>query len=417
MQLFQSHPNDTAKSLMVRERYRTLGLLGNGRFADVFSCFDRALNRIVALKQLRPDFRDDVTIVKAFINETKLLSYLEHPGIVALYDSFIGEEKTPCYTMKLVKGNNLRRDYGTKTRGQLLGIFTKLCETMASVHDRGVIHLDLNPENIMLGSYGEVMITDWGNARLFNEKPYTEYLTLVRDAPPPPTDTQQQQCKTTFSRYYAPEQLTEERESLTPSSDIFSMGVLLFEMMTGKMPFSAATPAELTHQICTQVIPALQACCPEIPSTLSGICSKMVEKDPFLRYHSFHEVLIDIDHFQNSGQAFSKRKLKAGEILFNEGDLGDYAFMILDGNVEVSRTIKGKKRVLAHLGREEIAGELAIFTHQPRSATIIALKECTISLLTRASVEQELQKLSPWVQRMVSGLSERFIKLNDYLVQ
>lgn len=405
--------DELLESLRQKDRYRILGLLGKGEVADIYSCFDTYLNRIVAMKQLRKECRDDEAKVKLFLNETKLITYLDHPGILALYDISVNDDGLPFYTMKLIKGNNLRWDLTSKTRAQLLEIFIKLCETLAYAHDKGVIHLDLNPENIMLGQYGEVIITDWGNAFLYDEKPYRDYLKLVRDAPLPPTGIKYNDIPDK-PNYISPEQAGGGTDSLFPSSDIFSMGIILYEMMTGTQPFKGNTNEEVLHLIKNHIPPLIHEICPELPRMLSLICAKMLEKDPFLRYHGFHELLVDIDKFQNSGQAFSLRKFQAGEIIFREGELGNYAFTIINGSVEISKSVDGCKKIIAILGKNEIVGELAIFTNEPRTATVTSLYNNTvIRIMDRESVEQEIQKLSSWVQKMITGLSKRFIQLNE----
>lgn len=419
MQLFGGSPKKDDKYSLLRDpdRYKMMGFLGKGRTADISTAFDSRLGRIVALKQLRQQQEDNPESGSAFLTETKLISYLDHPGVVSIYDSFILDEDNPCYTMKLIAGNNLAWDLSTKTRGQLLSVFIKLCETLAFVHDKGVVHLDLNPENIMLGEYGEVFINDWGNARIFDPRPYHEYMKLVKDAPPPPDDAFAQSSSHT-PLYMSPEQTSGDRTALTPSSDVFSMGIILYQMMTGRLPFYSEDLTILAQQICQLNPPAMHEVSPEIPWNLSQICSKMLAKDPFDRYHSFHEVLIDIDKFQNSGQAFAMRTFATGDILIREGDPGDYAFTILSGSVEVSRMIDGEKKVLATLGKDETIGELAIFTRETRTATCTALEPNTvIRIMDRASVEKELQKLSPWVENMITGLSRRFMDLSDTLAK
>jgi CRP-like cAMP-binding protein len=143
----------------------------------------------------------------------------------------------------------------------------------------------------------------------------------------------------------------------------------------------------------------------------------MLQKDPGVRYGSFKDILEDISEFCNSGQAFSTRTYKPGEILFREGDAGDFAFEILLGAVEVIKSVEGKEKVLARLKKGEIVGELAIFAGQPRTATVRAVEPTAIRVMDKASVEKELDKLSPWVGKMITSLSNRFIEINEKLAQ
>ncbi len=410
MNLFHFQQSQALEALRQKDRYRLLGSLGKGTYTEVFSCFDCFTNRVVAMKQLRKEFLNDEKIVTAFLTEQKLISYIDHPGIVVLYDSFINSDSLPCYTMKMISGHDLRWEMRSRTRAQLIAIFTKLCETMAYVHDKGVIHLNLCPENVMLGQYGEVTIADWGTADLFDHRPYEEFLKLIKNVPTVPDVLPRNSFD--ISPYNSPEQLSGDAESISPSSDIFSMGVVLYEIITGTQPFTEKSGLLSTS------ITAPQEICPDVPEMLSNICTKMLEKDPYNRYHSFHEVLIDIDKFQNSGTAFSTKTFGAGEEIFKEGDLGNYAFTVLEGQVEISRMLDGKKIILAQLGKNEFAGELAIFANEKRSATVTSINPQTvIRIMDRQSVEQELLKLSPWVRNMITGLSKRFLKLNDLMSQ
>jgi serine/threonine-protein kinase len=405
------------KGFKRKDRYRILGCLKKGTIADFWSAFDNDLCRIVILKNLKNEFLNNLQTVRAFINETKLISYLDHPGITTIYDTFINDQGEPCYAMKMLDGAYLSEDMKLKSRGQLLSIFGKLCETLAHVHDKGVIHLGIRPDNIMIGLYGEVQILDWSCAKLYNPKPYCEFLKLVVDPPPAPIDDGDAQ-KVSLSAYTAPELTQDTPDALEPSSDIFSLGIILYQMMTGHVPFTASTPEELAMQIRTLVPPAMHQLNPEIPWKLAQICARMIEKDPFARYHGFHDVLLDLDRFQNSGQAFSISVYNAGDIIFREGEQGNYAFTVMSGQVEVSKNIDGVQTVLAILGKDEIVGELAIFAGQPRTATVRALESNTvIRVMDGENVEQELQKLSPWVGKMITGLSQRFINLNDQIVE
>lgn len=414
--------------LKVKKRYHKLNPLGEGGLAVVSSSYDKFLNRIVAVKELKKDKRDNIYLFNAFLTEVKLISFLDHPGVVPIYDTFFTKDNEICYSMKLIEGIRLLSlfDYRAKgkdehgvTLNQFLDIFRKICETLAYVHDKGVIHLDVKPENIMIGKYGEVMIMDWGNARLYDPKPYYEYFEQHLDDVKL-TDFEKEERNVILGtpHYMSPEQTNHPRDLLTPQSDIFSAGIILYVMLTGKHPFSIEYETrEIMKQIRDHNPKPAHEVNIDIPIRLSIICQNMLEKDLKKRYRSFKVILEDLDDFYNSGQAFANRTYQPGEIIVREGESGDYSFKIISGKVEVSKMAEGKQKVLAELGKGEIVGELAVFTKQPRTATVKAIEPTTIRIMDKESVDKELEKLSPWVGNMIADLSKRFIEMNKKIVK
>lgn len=427
MPIFTNKPPRKIKKLledfMKLKRYRKVANIGSGGIADITSRFDSQLNRVVACKILQEKSFENEHLLKAFITETRLMSFLDHPGIVPIYDAFIDDGR-PCYTMKLVDGMRLSsvlkyRELSSKhsklSLNQQLDIFIKICETMAYAHSMGVIHLDIKPDNILIGKFGEVMVLDWGNARLYKSKPYDDFFRRhLGNAIDLDLEREIGSIILGTPDYMSPEQTNTSRDKLTPASDIFSTGIILYQMLTGKQPFSAF---EETKEIMTHIRSftpeAAHKINTDVPLKLSQICSRMLNKNKAKRYNTFNEILSEFTEFYNSGQAFETKIFKPGEILISEGEQGEYAFRILTGLVEVSKLVEGKKKVLTELGEGEVVGELAIFSKQPRNATITAIEETEIRIMGRNSVEEELQKLSPWVGSMIETLSERFIELND----
>jgi len=236
--------------------------------------------------------------------------------------------------MKLIEGNSLEQFTTTNktlTLTEYLEIFIKLFETMAYVHDKGVLHLDLKPSNIMLGQYGELLIVDWGNARLYNKSSYEDYLAKYGSAYKLEDLEEKEIFISGTPRYMSPEQTTSKREGLLPASDIFSIGILFYQMLTGKHPFPANNLNSLLEQIRHFHPPILHSINPKIPRRLSRICQKMLEKDINQRYNNFHEILADIRTLLDTGGTFDVVSYKEGEIIFKEGDQGGFAFIILSG--------------------------------------------------------------------------------------
>lgn len=403
-------------------RYHLIDRIGEGGSSEIFSTVDGRMNRVVALKVLKAENLERKDLVDLFVNEAKLLGFIEHPGVVPVYNTFSYQDGRPCYSMKLLEGRRLtdlldrrRGGAGTElTSIEAFRIFTKICETMAFVHAKGVIHLDLKPANIMIGSFGEVLVMDWGNARIFDEGPYRAYLGKFTDRMGlAQFVSPSSEMIVGTPGYMSPEQTEVSRSELGPTSDVFSAGVLLYEMMAGLNPFDAEETAAVLEKTRTYAPPPVHELNPDVPLRLSQICGRMMEKNPSRRYAGFAEVLADLSALNLSGQAFPVLELQPGEMIFHEGEQGDYAFSVLSGSIEISKRVHGRSHVLAVLGKGEVVGELAIIRHQPRTATARALELSRIRVLSRADVESELQKLAPWVGDMINCLADRFISLNQ----
>lgn len=215
----------------------------------------------------------------------------------------------------------------------------------------------------------------------------------------------------------SPEQTRTPRDMLTPQTDIFAAGAVFYELLTGARAFQSDTAQGAMEKVRTFEPPPVHEINRDVPLRLSQIVEKMLAKDMTQRYTSFRDVLADLEELNESGLAFSTRKFEAGEVIFAEGDAGEYAFSVVSGTVEISKQSDGDKKVLAILGPGEIIGELAVFTDHPRTATATALDATEIRVMGAGEVKKELEKLRPWVGTMIRALSERFIGLNEKLVR
>lgn len=414
------------KPFFSTERYYKADDIGEGGLSRVISSFDSCLNRIVAVKELREEFLSDPDLLNAFITEVKMISYLDHPGVVTVYDTHLTEDQQLRYTMQLVEGQTLKSflEYHIQPEvvnenylSDVINIFTKLCETLAYVHDKGVVHLDLKPENIMLGHYGEVMIMDWGNACLYDASLYEDYVRkFLKEDTEAGIQLEVRDAILGTPLYMSPEQ-TLSRNELGPGSDIFSIGVVVYELLTGQRPFAASTVEEIVELVRTLVPPPVHELNPDIPLRLSNIIQKMMQKEPGERHQSAHEVLHDLQTAQTSGQAFPLWEIPAGQVIFHEGDPGDFTIRIKSGKIEISKENQGTKKVLAELGPGDVLGELSVFSDLPRTATATTLEDTAVYLMRSAEVNAEMDKLSPWVSQMIHALSNRFEVLNKRVME
>lgn len=208
---------------LLGERYEVLGVLGSGAMGTVLEVRDKRLDRHVAMKILSRE--SEPHRQERFLLEARATARLEHPGIVPVHDFGILSNGQPFYTMKIVRGRTLQDAIakGDSDRGALRRLVEALrhvCEAMAYAHDRQVLHRDLKPSNIMLGDYGETVVVDWG-------------LVHVLGQPSPEND----RGPSGTPAYTSPEQLLTAREELTPASDVFSLGAILYQILTGRPPY------------------------------------------------------------------------------------------------------------------------------------------------------------------------------------
>lgn len=415
------------KPFTAKERYHKAKDIGEGGLSTVTSSFDALLNRIVAVKELKEENFSDPDLLKSFITEARMISYLDHPGVVTVYDAHLTEDQQLRYTMQLIEGQTLSdfleyhmqpEVFNETYLFDVLNIFTKLCETLSYAHDKGAIHLDIKPENIILGNYGEVMIMDWGNACLYDDSLYRNYCRNFVNESSDAGILQIEAGDVILGTplYMSPEQ-TLSRSELGPTSDIFSIGVVIYELLTGQKPFAAPIVEEIIEHVRNLVPPAVHELNPDIPLRLSGIIQRMMQKAPGDRHQSAHEVLNDIQAAQTSGQAFPVWEIPAGQVIFNEGDPGDFTIRIKSGRIEISKQNQGARKVLAELGPGETIGELSVFSNIPRTATAITLEDTVVYLMRSKEVNAELDKLSPWVSQMISALSNRFDELNKRVME
>jgi len=407
-------------------RYVPVAKIGEGGAAVVSRTFDSTLQRLVAAKELKQGPDADATARRSFTREARLVCYLDHPGVVPIYDQYATPAGRPGYVMKLVEGESLSRRlrFDPPARAtplpvaETVGLLSRVAETLAYAHDRGVAHLDVKPDNVMLGRYGEVFLVDWGNARLFDPRPYRAHLgenarddevrLLVEEPPDLLSGT---------PHFMSPEQTCRPRAELGPSSDLFSAGTLLYLALTGEVPFRAGGVNALLQAIRETDPAPVRSLNPEVPLRLQEICQRMLRKDPAERYADFHALLADLAAYRDAGQGFPVRQFEAGATVFEEGASGDRAFVVLSGRVAVTRWAPEGARRIAELGPGEIVGELAILTGEGRSATVTALEPTALRVLEKGEVERELAKLAPWVGTMVSSLARRFLGLTEELAR
>lgn len=241
-------------------RYQLQGEIARGGMGVVIKGRDTDLGRDLAVKVLLDSHKDKPEVTQRFIEEAQIGGQLQHPGIAPVYELGQFEDQRPYFTMKLVKGKTLAallasRKSPEEDRAKFIGIFEKVCQTMAYVHRRGVIHRDLKPANIMVGAFGEVQVMDWGLAKVLSsggvtdekiahethqERSVIETLRSSGSATPIEFGSQTQMGSVMGTpAYMAPEQALGEIDQLDQRADVFGLGAILCEVLTGKPPYVA----------------------------------------------------------------------------------------------------------------------------------------------------------------------------------
>jgi serine/threonine protein kinase len=264
--------------------YRVLAQLGHGGMGVVYLAEDTRLGRKVALKALARDYAGDPTRRKRFLNEARAAAALSHPAVAAVYE--LEEHGEDIYIIfEYVEGQNLRALVGSTPPPQLLAIAVQVAGAMEAAHAKGIVHRDLKPENVMLTPAGDVKVLDFGLARfdsgVLGGQSETQSFGLT-------------QAGTVMGTvgYMSPEQL--EGKPTDFRSDLFSFGVLLYELATGTHPFAGDTPASTIANVMTQEPPPLSTANPLHPPELERIVKKCLRKARDDRYQSTRDLLVDL---------------------------------------------------------------------------------------------------------------------------
>ena len=271
---------------VLNNRYRLVAQQGSGGMAVIYKATDLELGRTVAIKILRPSLTSDPAFLTRFRNEARAVANLNHPNIVTVYD--VGNEGPTQYmVMEFIEGQDLKKIIKTEgilpvERALKLGI--QICAGIGFAHRAGLVHADVKPQNILVTRADMVKVTDFGIAQALSDTQPGEKVSVVWGSP----------------HYFAPEQARGERP--TPASDVYSIGIVLFEMLTGRLPYVGANQQELALAHIREPIPTVTQFNPSVPQTLSDIVYKVMSKEPAARYRTADQLGHVLEEYRNRGQ-------------------------------------------------------------------------------------------------------------------
>ena len=262
---------------MINERYEIIKSIGEGGMANVYLANDTFLDRKVAVKVLRGDLSTDEKFIRRFQREAYAASALSHPNIVEMYD--VGEDNgTYFIVMEYIEGRTLKqllKKRGSLTAPEVVDIMLQLTDGIAHAHDMYIIHRDLKPQNIMISDDGKIKITDFGIAMAMNSTQVTQTNSVMGSV-----------------HYLPPEQASGKGSTI--KSDIYSMGIMLFELLTGKLPFKGENAVEIALKHMKDDIPSVRKINSNIPQSLENIVLKATAKNPKNRYDDVREMYNDL---------------------------------------------------------------------------------------------------------------------------
>jgi serine/threonine-protein kinase len=386
--------------------------LGRGAMGRIHPAHDRNLLRDVALKRLDKQLAKEAFYRDGFVAEAQITGQLEHPNVVPVHELDISPDGIPFFTMKLVQGVTLakwllspaRPPGSTERIEQGLEIFLKVCDAVAYAHHRGVIHRDLKPDNIMVGDFGQVYVMDWGLAKLTKSRPASgEFAQMEAPGPVGTPD------------YMAPELARGNPDEMDERSDVFGLGAILYEIVSGRRVYGESGDQDLLiARACDGAIVPIDLACVEIGITrqLRDVVQRATAKEPNRRYQTVPDLQRHVQRFLRGGFHLPRRLFPAGDLIIREGDAGDAAYLIVSGSCRAFRQIGDKKEVLTTMTAGSVFGEMALLLDEPRAASVEAVTATTVLVLDKQTFDEGVG-VDGWTGALVRALAERFRTLEQ----
>jgi serine/threonine-protein kinase len=416
-------------------RYQILGTLGRGNMGEVFRARDPMIGRLVALKTRRFDLVYENAelkfVIDRFFEEARIAGNLIHPNIVTVFD--VGQDGDFCFiAMELLEGESLTSFNKPGTilpPAKVADLVKRICLALDFAHSRNVIHRDLKPANLMFTRDRRIKITDFGIAMLTHTGRGGELQVMGTPS------------------YMSPEQT--KGLDLTPQTDFFSLGVVLYELLTGRRPFQGRTLYELMDNIRYTSAPSINTFVANLPPGLDHVLQRALEKEPELRFRSgrdFAEAIekamkgkavpvgdlktsrkVDLIRSLEFFRSFSRKQIEQiirygrfirydkSQVIVREGNVDTTFFVLLTGSV---RIIKNNRKI-ADVQKGACFGEMGAFTNTPRTAHVVAREACIVlkldlKVLERESLDLKVKFYQVFIETLSARLEETTRRLANH---
>jgi len=400
--------------LALEERFDDQGEIGSGGMGAVHRVLERTLNREVAMKVLHQQRAHEQRVRQRFITEAQVTAQLDHPNIVPVHELGVDDDGKLFFTMRLIEGRTLSAMLAEQPADSdeaveaALEVFFRVCDALAFAHDRGVVHRDVKPSNIMVGDFGQVYLTDWGLARVL--------------APEPGAAAGGRRKTTTLSipavddrglvvgtyQYMAPEQARGALDEIDARTDVFSLGAVLFRIVAGRPPIAGdSAAAALDNAAAGRRVELSEPVPGALRRALLEVAEQALEPDRERRFSNAVGLKRAAQQVLRGRFRFPVRRLPAGARVVVEGERGDDAYYIRSGRCRVYSERDGHRVELQQLGPGEVFGETAVFTGQPRNATVETAEPVELIQVPGTFLSDTLG-LDSWTGAFVRTLGQRF---------
>jgi serine/threonine-protein kinase len=376
-----------AKGQKINDRYQVVKMIGEGGMANVYLALDTILDRYVAVKVLRGDLANDEKFVRRFQREAISASSLNHPNIVEMYD--VGEDNGKYFiVMEYVDGKTLKsliKKRGSLTLHEVIDIMLQLTSAISCAHNSYIVHRDIKPQNVLILDDGRVKITDFGIAMALNSSELTQTNSVMGSV-----------------HYLPPEQASGSGSTI--KSDVYSLGILMYELLTGKVPFKGENAVEIAIKQMKEQIPSVCKINPDIPQSIENIILKACAKNPKNRYDSVSEMYNDLQ------TALNEDRLNERRIVYKYPEQELEETKVMPKLNELKQKVKSKDTEFIEEGTNDkkinkvLITVISIFTGlvalgcigviiYPKITEVPEVKIPDVSNLTVVQAEQKLKKL------------------------